>query len=86
MYAGTTHDLNIFSVLITTAASTIIGRMVGYFIGWGFHWLLIRYGGYIRMTEARIKLGQYLFLEAAKLLWWLNLCQSCALSPVSSLA
>jgi membrane protein DedA with SNARE-associated domain len=63
MYAGTTHDLNIFSVLITAAASAIIGRMVGYFISWEFHWLLIRYGGYIRMTEARIKLGQYLFLE-----------------------
>jgi membrane protein DedA with SNARE-associated domain len=63
VYAGTTHDLNIFSVLITAAAAAIIGRMIGYFIGWEFHWLLIRYGNYVRMTEGRIKLGQYLFLQ-----------------------
>ena len=51
VYAGTTHDLNIFSVLITAAAAAIIGRMIGYFIGWEFHGLLIRYGNYIRMTR-----------------------------------
>ena len=27
------------------------------------YWLLLRYGGYVRITEARIKLGQYLFLR-----------------------
>jgi membrane protein DedA with SNARE-associated domain len=63
MYAGTTHGLNIVSVLITAATAAIVGRMVGYFIGWEFHWLLIRYGRYIQMTDARIKLGQYLFLQ-----------------------
>jgi membrane protein DedA with SNARE-associated domain len=52
MYAGTTHDLNIVSVLITAATAAIIGRMVGYLIGWKFHWLLIRYGSYMQMTEA----------------------------------
>ena len=31
----------------------VIGREVGY-------WLLLRYGGYLRITEGRIKLGQYL--------------------------
>src|ERR1700722_13247404 len=62
MYAGTKHDLNIVSVILTAAAAAIVGRMIGYAIGRGFGYrLLLRYGYYVRMTEARIKLGQYLF-------------------------
>ncbi len=38
--------------------------MIGYAIGREFgYWLLLRYGNYVRMTESRIKLGQYLFLR-----------------------
>ena len=38
--------------------------MIGYVIGRKFgYWLLLRYGKYVRMTESRIKLGQYLFLR-----------------------
>ena len=38
--------------------------MIGYVIGREFgYWLLLRYGGYLRITESRIKLGQYLFLR-----------------------
>ena len=38
--------------------------MIGYLIGRDFgYWLLLRYGGYVGITEARIKLGQYLFLR-----------------------
>ena len=33
IYAGTKHDLNIVSVILTTAGSAIIGRMIGYVIG-----------------------------------------------------
>jgi membrane protein DedA with SNARE-associated domain len=62
--AGTKHDLNIASVILTAASASIIGRMIGYVIGRGFgYWLLLRYGGYLRITEGRIKLGQYLFLR-----------------------
>jgi membrane protein DedA with SNARE-associated domain len=62
--AGTKHDLNIASVILTAASASIIGRMIGYVIGRGFgYWLLLRYGGYLRITECRIKLGQYLFLR-----------------------
>jgi len=62
IYAGTKHDLNIVSVILTTAAAATIGRMVGYVIGHEFgYWLLLRYGNYVGMTHARIKLGQYLF-------------------------
>jgi membrane protein DedA with SNARE-associated domain len=64
IYAGSKHDLNIYEVILTAAGAAIIGRMIGYVIGREFgYWLLLRYGGYIRITETRIKLGQYLFLR-----------------------
>jgi membrane protein DedA with SNARE-associated domain len=64
IYAGTKHDLNIVAVILTAAAAAIVGRIVGYMLGRVFgYWLLLRYGSYMRMTEARIKLGQYLFLR-----------------------
>lgn len=64
IYAGTKHDLNIVAVILTAASAAIVGRVVGYAIGRGFgYWLLLRYGSYVRITEARIKLGQYLFLR-----------------------
>jgi membrane protein DedA with SNARE-associated domain len=62
--AGTKHDLNIVSVILTAGVASIIGRMIGYVIGREFgYWLLLRYGGYLWITESRIKLGQYLFLR-----------------------
>ena len=62
--AGTKHDLNIVSVVVTAAAAAIAGQMLGYVIGREFgYWLLLRYGGYMRITESRIKLGEYLFLR-----------------------
>jgi membrane protein DedA with SNARE-associated domain len=64
VYAGTKHDLNIVSVILTAAAASIIGRMIGYVVGREYgYWLLLRYGNYVRMTQSRIKLGQYLFLR-----------------------
>ena len=62
--AGTKHDLNIASVILTAAGAAIIGRMIGYVIGREYgYWLLLRYGGYLWITRSRIKLGQYLFLR-----------------------
>ena len=62
--AGRTHELNIVEVILTAAVASLIGRIIGYAIGWRFgYWLLLRYGVYLRITEARIKLGQYLFLK-----------------------
>jgi membrane protein DedA with SNARE-associated domain len=62
--AGTKHDLNIASVILTAAGAAIIGRMIGYVIGREYgYWLLLRYGGYLWITQSRIKLGQYLFLR-----------------------
>jgi membrane protein DedA with SNARE-associated domain len=62
--AGTKHDLNIASVILTGAGAAIIGRMIGYVIGRAYgYWLLLHYGGYLWITQSRIKLGQYLFLR-----------------------
>jgi len=62
--AATQHDLNIVAVVLTAAGGAIVGQMIGYVIGREFgYWLLLRYGRYLRITEGRIKLGEYLFLR-----------------------
>jgi len=62
--AGHTHEINIIAVILTATAASFVGRSLGYVIGRGFgHWLLLHYGSYVWITEARIKLGQYLFLR-----------------------
>lgn len=62
--SGTHHSLNIAAVILTAAVASIVGRTIGYYIGREFgYWLLLRYGVYWGITEARIKLGQYLFLR-----------------------
>ena len=64
IFAGTKHDLNIVSVVLTAAGAAIVGQMIGYVIGREFgYWLLLRYGAYLRITQSRIKIGEYLFLR-----------------------
>lgn len=62
IYAGSTHHLSIGLVVAAAAFGAILGDNIGFWAGreLGFR-LLIRYGNRIRMTPARIKLGQYLF-------------------------
>jgi len=64
IFAGTKHDLNIVSVVATAATAAVVGQMIGFVIGreYGYR-LLLRYGSYVRITESRIKLGEYLFLR-----------------------
>jgi membrane protein DedA with SNARE-associated domain len=62
--AGSKHELNIVAVILVAAGASVGGRLIGYAIGRNFgYWLLLRYGGYVGITEGRIKLGQYLFLR-----------------------
>ncbi len=64
IYAGNTHRLNIFLVVGAAAVGAIIGDNVGFLIGREFGYrFLLRYGRYVRITGARIKLGQYMFLR-----------------------
>ena len=83
IYAGTNHDLNIVSVIIVAGATAIVGRMIGYVIGREYgYWLLLRYGSYIRMSQSRIKLGQYLFLRhGGRSFLSPSSCRCCAPSP-----
>lgn len=62
--AGSAHKLNVFALVGAAAAGAIVGDNVGFRIGReaGFP-LLVRYGPHIRITERKIKLGQYLFLR-----------------------
>lgn len=62
LYAGTTHRLNIGLIVVVASAAAIVGDNIGYVIGRvGGYRLLRRYGKYVRVDEARIKVGRYLF-------------------------
>jgi hypothetical protein len=62
IYAGTGKHLNIWMVIAAASVGAILGDNLGFWIGReiGFR-LLLRHGGYVQLTEKRIKLGQYLF-------------------------
>lgn len=64
LYAGTTQGIAIHYVIIVGAIAAIAGDNLGYLIGRfvGLR-LLRRYGKYVRLHEARLKVGQYLFLR-----------------------
>jgi len=62
IYAGTTHQLDIWLVVAAAASGAVIGDNIGFWIGREFGYeLLLRYGRYIRVDERKMKLGQYLF-------------------------
>ena len=61
-YAGASHHLQIAGVIIAASAGAIIGDNIGYLIGhWGGYRLLIRYGRYVRLDQAKVKVARYLF-------------------------
>jgi len=62
IYAGTAHGLNIIGVIAAAAGGAIFGDNVGFWVGReiGLR-LLIKHGHYIKLDEAKLKLGQYLF-------------------------
>jgi membrane protein DedA with SNARE-associated domain len=64
IYAGTTHQLDIFGVMAAAAVGAIFGDNIGFWVGRqiGLR-LLIRHGHYLRLDESKLKLGQYLFLK-----------------------
>jgi membrane protein DedA with SNARE-associated domain len=64
LYAGSTHQIGIASVVLVAATAAMIGDNIGYLIGRSIGIrLVMRYGRYVRLNEPRIKVGQYLFLR-----------------------
>ncbi len=64
IYAGSTGGIGLAAVVIVATAAIVIGGTVGYSIGrtLGSH-LLVHYGRYIWLNEARLKTGRYLFMR-----------------------
>jgi membrane protein DedA with SNARE-associated domain len=62
IYAGSTHRINIVVLAAVAAAAAIIGDNAGYWIGrTGGQRLAERYGRYVRLDRAKLKVGRYLF-------------------------
>jgi len=64
IYAGSTQGIDPFLLVAVAAAAAVLGDNIGYLIGRKIGLpLLLRYGHYAGLTEARLKLGRYLFLR-----------------------
>jgi len=72
IYAGSTHYLDIRLVIVAAAAGSLIGSIIGFWIGREVGYpLLLRYGHYLGLTESKIKIGQYLFrLHGGKIVFF----------------
>jgi membrane protein DedA with SNARE-associated domain len=64
LYAERTQQLDIGAVVLVAAAAAITGDNIGYLIGRTIGIRLVaRFGRYVGLHEARLKVGQYLFLR-----------------------
>ena len=61
-YAGQTHHLAPWAIFAVAAAGAIIGDNIGFWIGdKGGYRLARRYGHKVRLDEAKLKVGRYVF-------------------------
>lgn len=61
-FAGSTHNLSIYFVVLAAIAGAVIGDNIGFWVGrWGGMRLLKRYGHIIHVGEDDLKIGLYLF-------------------------
>jgi membrane protein DedA with SNARE-associated domain len=62
LFAGSTHRLSLAVLVIVASAAAIAGDNLGYLIGRGGGYrLLRRYGHRVHVDEAKLKVGRYLF-------------------------
>ncbi|HEY1605879.1 MAG TPA: DedA family protein [Allosphingosinicella sp.] len=64
LYAGATHHVPLWAVILVAFAAAVTGDMMGYAIGRRFGYrLLHRHGRHFGITERRLRIGEYLFLR-----------------------
>jgi membrane protein DedA with SNARE-associated domain len=64
VFAATTHQLSIVGVILAAVAGAVVGDNIGFGIGWfGGYPLLRRFGKYVRLDEAKLKVGRYIFMR-----------------------
>ena len=64
LFAARTQRLDIVIVIATAAVAAFLGSSIGYLLGRSAgHALIRRFGGYVGLTPARQRLGQYLFIR-----------------------
>ena len=64
VFAATTHQLSIVGIIAAAIIGAVVGDNIGFGIGWyGGYPLLRRYGRYIRLDEAKLKVGRYIFMR-----------------------
>ena len=72
LYAGSTHKLEIWWVIVVAIGGAILGDNIGFSIGrYGGAKLLLRHGHRIRLHEGRLKIGIWLFRRhGGKVVFW----------------
>ncbi len=64
LFVGATHQFTIVEVIGVAAAAGAVGDNIGFLIGRSIGLTLLeQYGRYVRLTEERLILGEYLFLR-----------------------
>jgi membrane protein DedA with SNARE-associated domain len=72
LYAGSTGNLAIETVIVVAAAAAIIGDNIGFAIGrYGGARVLVKYGHKVRLHEGRLRIGIWLFRHhGGKVVFW----------------
>src|SRR5690349_12073705 len=72
LYAGSTHNLEIWGVIGVAIAGAVLGDNIGFSIGrYGGAKLLVRYGHKVHLHEGRLKIGIWLFRRhGGKVVFW----------------
>jgi membrane protein DedA with SNARE-associated domain len=64
LFAARTQRLEIWLVVATASMAAFLGTSIGYLLGRSAgHALIQRFGGYVGLSPARQRLGQYLFIR-----------------------